>query len=125
VTTSLPVPNAADIAEVRDAFERSTELEQSATELPGIGKDEHVPGLKLLTGIMKATFFTDLFCYHADMRFLHPTGQERVQALQTLHPRFYLWCRNLDVIARAGIMIIIVGLAAAIGLGTILRLLYL
>ena len=51
---SLPAPSPEDIAEVRETLKHSTELEHSENQLPGIDKGEHVPGLKLLTGIMKA-----------------------------------------------------------------------
>lgn len=123
MTDSVREPDAAEVADVRATISSSVEMEQ-AEPLPGINKNEPVPGIRLLTGIMKATIFTDLFCYHADVRFLHPTQQERVQALCKAHPRFYLWCRNADMVARACLMGVIVLLATGIGAGTIYRLLW-
>lgn len=89
---------------------------------PSAKPEEDVPGLKFLLGILKATFFTDLFCYHADISFAHPTRPERVNALRAQHPKFYKWCRNTDFVARIALMMVVTGLATAVAIGTVAKL---
>ncbi|PPH50208.1 hypothetical protein C5C49_15340 [Rathayibacter sp. AY1E2] len=103
----------------------ANEVEQSEDQTGPAGPIEaQVPGVKFLASLMKATLFTDLFVYHATIRFMHPTLQERVEALRVEHGRFYKWCRNSDFIARMILMsgtTIIVGGAAV---GTVVKLFY-
>lgn len=124
MTSTVSEPNSGDLEEVRSALNSATELENSEPNSRQSSNEEPVPGLKLLTGIMKATFFTDLFVYHAHAQFLHPTPQERVRALRETHETFYKWCRNSDMVARAVIMGVVVGLTTMFGVGTIMRLFF-
>lgn len=119
-------PNEADKADVANRLSVAHELETSEKQslIPNGFRDEPVTGIALLASIMQATFFTDLFCYHADARFGHPTRQERVSALQGAHPKFYLWCRNADFIARAILMLAVTGVASTAAVGVAIRLFY-
>lgn len=120
----LPEPTPADAQSVRDALSAGREMETSEEEGPGSSakRDEDVPGLKFLLGIMKATFFTDLFCYHADINFAHPTRAERVNAMRGQHPKFYKWCRNTDFVARIVLMGVVTTLATVIASGAVAKL---
>ena len=80
--------------------------------------------MKFLASLIKATIFTDLFVYHADIRFIHISAQERVDALITVHPKFYKFCRNADFVARAILVTITVSLAALAAWGTIFKLFF-
>lgn len=86
--------------------------------------EDQVPGVRFLASLLKATIFTDLFVYHADLRFAHPTKQERVDALHEAHPVFYKLCRNSDYVMRIALVAITVGLAGTAAWGTIHRLFY-
>lgn len=120
----LPAPLLTDELEIREVMRASHELERSEveTQANGVGKDESVVGLKFLTSIMKATIFTDLFCYHADIRFAHPSQQERIAAMQAVHPRYYAIARNCDFIARGLLMIVITSVVATAAVGTVVKL---
>lgn len=124
--SALPAaPDAQDELDIREALKTGRELEQSEDQpAPKVREDEPVPGLKFLTGIMKATFFTDLFCYHADIRYAHPTRSERVSAHMGANPVFYKWCRNADLVSRICLMAVVVGVAGSFAWGTVQRLLY-
>lgn len=118
--------NAEQSAEFEKAIKQGRELETSE-DLPPDQRnklEDQVPGIKFLASLIKATIFTDLFVYHADVRFVHPTSQERVDALISAHPVFYKVCRNADLVARAVLMTITVSLAALAAWGTIYKLFF-
>jgi hypothetical protein len=86
--------------------------------------EDQVPGIKFLASLMKATIFTDLFVYHADLRFVHPTLQERVDALSELQPKFYKLCRDSDFVLRAVLVAATALIAASAAWGTVQRLFF-
>lgn len=114
------------------AIESGSEMEvsepdastQAPVPAPRPTYEDQVPGVKFLASLLKATIFTDLFVYHADLRFAHPTKQERVDALHEAHPVFYKLCRNSDYVVRIALVAITVGLAGTAAWGTIHRLFY-
>lgn len=118
-------PDEADVALVNATLQGSTEAEQSESlGRPSQKLEDQIPGIKFLASLMKATLFTDLFVYHAHIRFMHATPQERVAALKQEHGTFYKWCRNSDYIARVVLMIGTTGLVGAVAVGTVLKLFY-
>lgn len=86
--------------------------------------EEQVPGIRFLASLMKATIFTDLFVYHALRRYVHPTEQERIDALIEVHPKFYKLCRNSDYVARVILAFLVTSLVGAAAWGMILKLFY-
>ncbi|KJQ53710.1 hypothetical protein RS85_02260 [Microbacterium sp. SA39] len=118
----------AEADEFDRAKQQGTELESSpADPSPELSSklEEQIPGIRFLASLLKATIFTDLFVYHAHMRYVYPTEQERVDALIEAHPKFYKLCRNSDYIARAVLAVVTTGLVAAAAGGTIMRLFFL
>jgi hypothetical protein len=104
---------------------RSREVEHSEDEpKPGPSLEENVPGIKFLASLMKATIFTDLFVYHADLRYEHATRAQRISALIEHHPRFYNWCRKADFGMRGGLVVVSVLLVGTAAWGTIIRLFF-
>jgi hypothetical protein len=88
------------------------------------GFEDQVPGIKFLASLMKATIFTDLFVYHADLKFVHATRQERVDALSQIQPKFYKLCRNSDFVLRAVLVTGTAWIAASAAWGTVQRLFF-
>jgi hypothetical protein len=121
-------PTPKDVEEVLEAAKRGEEMEESESVEPlGYQPSDvpDVPGLKVLTSLMKASFFTDFFVYHARIQYLHPTLQERVRAHIDARPRFYQWCRNVDFIARGGLMVVVIGTLTAVAWGFVYRTFFL
>jgi hypothetical protein len=118
-------PTEQDVREVRAISQGAEEMETSEDpeprpprELPAEGD---VPGLKVLQSLMKATLFTDYFVYHARLRYLDRTPQERVARLIGDHPRFYRLCRLLDLTARAGLLFLVTVTLTAVAWGFVWR----
>lgn len=80
-----------------------------------------MPGVKFLASFLKATIFTDLFAYHADLTYAHTTRQERIQALNGSAPMFYKWCRNADFAVRAGMIFVTVLVVGGAALGAVIQ----
>jgi hypothetical protein len=121
-------PSKEDVEQVLAAQKRGEEMEESESDEPTGYKSSdvpEVPGLKVLTSLMKASFFTDFFVYHARIQYLHPSLQERVRAHIEMRPRFYRWCRNADYIARAVLMIVVIGTLTAVAWGFVYRTFFL
>ncbi len=118
-------PTAKDMQEVRaisqDAEEMETSEDSVARPRGNPAGEPEVPGLKVLQSLMKATLFTDYFVYHARLRYLDQTSQERVARLVADHPRFYRVCRLLDLTARAGLLILVTVTLTAVAWGFVWR----
>jgi hypothetical protein len=125
---SPPQPSDGDRDQVLRAQSGAKELEASEGSDPlkgGSVATPEVPGLRLLSGMMQATIFTDYFCYHAHLLHLHPTSQERVEAHKEAHPHFYTFCRNLDLVARVALFGIVTVALCAVACGFIWRTFFL
>lgn len=81
-------------------------------------------GFKFLHSMMTATLFSDYFVHHANISMMHQTRAERVNALCDKHPKFYKWCRNLDLITRGVLWILLVAATAFTAWGVVFRLLF-
>lgn len=83
-----------------------------------------VAGLGVIHGLVNATFFYDLFCYHAHRRFRHGYPENRVAAMIDKHPRFYKLCRYSDYIYRALAATALLGGVGAIAVGSIVKVFF-
>lgn len=81
-------------------------------------------GFKFLHSLMTATLFSDYFVHHANISYGHETRAERVTALREKSPKFYVWCRNLDVITRGVLWLLVVAAASITAAGTAARLFF-
>ncbi|MDQ1130260.1 hypothetical protein [Microbacterium sp. SORGH_AS_0888] len=117
----------AEVREFETAKNHAQELETSPAD-PAPDQtarlEDQVPGIRFLASLLKATIFTDLFVYHAVKRYVHPTEQERIDALIVVHPKFYKLCRNSDYIARVLLSAVVTFLVSAAAWGTIARLFF-
>ncbi|NQX22678.1 hypothetical protein [Curtobacterium sp. VKM Ac-2852] len=114
-------PTEEDLRELRSISADATEMEESEKDSgrpdqPPVQASD-VPGLKVLQSLMKATLFTDYFAYHANLRYLDRTSQERVARLIAAHPLFYRICRMADLMARGGMLAIITLTLTAVAWG--------
>lgn len=117
-------PSRKDEAEFREVIERANEVEvakDDSTAALGGDFDGQVPGVKFLASFLKATIFTDLFSYHADLTYAHPTRPERIQALKRDAPVFHKFCRNADFAVRAGMIVITVLVVGGAALGAVVQ----
>ena len=122
-------PTAEDLEELRVIRELSAEMDRSEDPAETTGKRSpepapDVPGLKILQSLMKATFFMDYFAYHAHLRYLDRTAQERVARLISHHPRFYRVCLISDYITRLLLFAIITVTVSAVAWGFVLKTFY-
>lgn len=115
-------PTDADRQQVLELSATATELEESeqdsaaaAPVAPEPAPD--VPGLKILQGLLKATLFTDFFVYHAHLRYLDRTAQERVARLIRTHPLFYCVCKIVDFFTRLLILLIVIATVTGVAWG--------
>lgn len=86
--------------------------------------DTGVPGLKVMQGLVTATFFSDLFCHQACKRFTHPGEEDRVAAFIREHKTYYRICRYSDFLYRAVAATALLGALVTIAVGGIIKVFF-
>lgn len=118
-------PVAADRDKAIAALAQGREMEHAEDgESSGVAAMPEVPGLGMLSAIVRAQFFTEFFCFHASLQNAHPTLVERVAQHRQDCPKFYAWCRASDFIARGVVLAIVILLVTAVAFGFVYKTFY-
>jgi hypothetical protein len=83
-----------------------------------------VAGLGILPGLVKATFFHDLFCHQANARFDHREAEDRVSAMIAAHPGYYRLCKYSDYTYRLFASVLLLGGVATIAGASIFKVFF-